>query len=243
MAVSGSFDFSLNRDALIKKALLMLGVISADQTPTSSEVTSASNSLNLLLKAWQADGMQLWRVTQVSISPPTASASYTFGDSTYTDYQPVDILDVYRVNTSADTWVKLNRYSRDKFYQLSDHDSTGTPVAYYYNNDNTNGTLTVWPIADTTFISDYTLEVFLTKPFDDMDSSTDNLAFPQYWELAVVYGLATILAPEYGVPIADQKLLITMATKIKHDAMMWDTEHTSIFLMPSYQMTGDRNNA
>ena len=35
MALSNDFDFKLNRDALIKRTLLMLSVISASQTPTA----------------------------------------------------------------------------------------------------------------------------------------------------------------------------------------------------------------
>ena len=98
MALSGTFTFTLNRQELIKKVLLMLGVISPSQTPTSDETTSASNSLNLMLKAWQADGLQLWQTDTVSVTP-TANADYLFGDGTYTSYQPIDILEVYRKTT------------------------------------------------------------------------------------------------------------------------------------------------
>ena len=238
MALSNSFSFTLNRDALIKRALLMLGVISANQSPDSGETTSASNALNLMLKAWQADGLNLWQVTQVSVTP-TSSATYTFGPTgALTTYRPTDVLEVYRAETNSNTWVPLTRMSREGFNSLSDHDTTGTPVNYYYNNDKTDGTLSVWPIADSTFISGSTLEVLLSKPFDDMNSASDELAFPVEWELSIVYGLAVILAPEYGIPTTDQRMLQTTAQVEKERVMDWDTEHASIFLIPEHTRRG-----
>jgi hypothetical protein len=233
MALSNDFNFSLNRDALIKRSMLMLGVISAAQTPTPNEVSAASNALNLMLKSWQADGMQLWQVNQISMTP-TAVQAYPFGptDTTNTAYRPTEVLEVYRRTTADEVYVPMIRLAREDFFTLSDHDSTGTPVNYYYNNDQTDGEMLVWPIANTNFIANNTIEVLLTKPFDDMDAAADSLAFPQEWELAVVYGLCVILAPEYGVPTTDQKMLIAQAEKEKQKVMDWDTEHVSIFFTP-----------
>lgn len=232
MAVSNTFTFSLDRQELIKKALLMLGVISSSQTPTADETTSASNSLNLMLKAWQADGLQLWQTAQVTVNP-TTSSDYTFGPSgSITTYRPTDVLEVYRKNTASATWVELTRLSRNDFNTLSDHDTTGTPVNFYYNNDKDDGTLSVWPIANSTFIANSTLEVLLTKPFDDMSTDSDDLAFPQAWELSIVYGLCVILAREYGLPLNDQKLLMEQAAIEKQRVMDWDMEHASVFFAP-----------
>ena len=69
MALSYSFDFTLNRNALITRALRMIGAIAANQEPTAAEISDASESLNLMLKAWQADGMQLWTVTMTTFTP------------------------------------------------------------------------------------------------------------------------------------------------------------------------------
>ena len=52
MALSYSFDFTLNRNALITRALRMIGAIAANQEPTADEISDASEALNLMLKAW-----------------------------------------------------------------------------------------------------------------------------------------------------------------------------------------------
>ncbi|WP_372742945.1 hypothetical protein [Neptunomonas sp.] len=60
MATSGSYDFSQNRDQLIKDAFVEAGVLRPDETPESDENVYASNTLNRFLKAWQAYGLKLW---------------------------------------------------------------------------------------------------------------------------------------------------------------------------------------
>ena len=234
--LSGTFAFNLDSDDLILKAVRMMGKISGAQTALpATELVSARNSLNLMLKAWQADGLQLWQTETVTITTPTASADYEFGDDagTYTDYRPIDVLEVYRVDETSNVWVELTRLSRADFNQLSDHDSTGTPVNYYYNNDMDKGTLSVWPIADASFIANSSIAVVLTKAFDGATATADNvISFPQEWQLAVVYGLMVILAPEYGIPLSEQQLYMTQAAMEKQRVMDWDTEHVSVFYQP-----------
>jgi hypothetical protein len=53
MAVSGSFDFNMDRDAAIKKALQLLGVLGEGASPTAQQLTDCSITLNMMLKHWQ----------------------------------------------------------------------------------------------------------------------------------------------------------------------------------------------
>ena len=134
MSLSNSFDFTLSRDALIKRAMLMMGVISSSQTPTSDEISSASDALNLMLKAWQADGIQLWTVTNESVTPVQGREVYTMGPSgnITTTAKPVEVLEVYRRDTSDRIDVPMTRLGRDEYWSLSDKDTEGTPVNFYF---------------------------------------------------------------------------------------------------------------
>ena len=235
MALSNTFTFNLDRDSLIKKALLMLGAIGTGQSPTADEITSASNSLNLMLKAWQADGMQLWQVRTESVTPVAGKNKYTMGvgGDINTTAKPVEIMEVYRRLTSEQIDVPLIRLSRTDFWTLSDKDSTGSPVNFYFEiQQGALNNFWIWPIADASFIANSTIEILYQQPFDDMSAATNDLAFPQEWELAVVYGLAVILAPEYGSAITDQQLIMKQAGIEKQRVMDWDTEHTSVFFQP-----------
>ena len=93
MALSGSTNYSLNRTQLINSALRIINVYTEAQTPTSFEMISAAETLNLMLKALQADGLQLTTRKTKSFSLTSGTASYTLGPSgTVTLDRPLRIL-------------------------------------------------------------------------------------------------------------------------------------------------------
>lgn len=69
MALSNSFDFTVARSDIIPAALRKLGVLGEGQTPSTSQTTYASLALNVMLKAFQADGLPLWYVKTGYIYP------------------------------------------------------------------------------------------------------------------------------------------------------------------------------
>ena len=240
MALSGSYDFALDRDAIITRALLMIGAVGAGQTPTADEITDGGETLNLLLKAWQADGLQLFTLTSKSVTPVLDQYLYTFGpsgdiDTGATGPRPEEIFGVWRRLTADTTDIALARRSREEYWRLPNKSTSGTPVSFYFDpaivSDLAN--LYIWPAPDATFVSDYTIEIQYQKPFDDMDSATDDLAFPKSWTLAITLGLAELLAIEYGLSISDRRELREVAAIEKKRVMDWDSEKTSIRLQPA----------
>lgn len=81
MTTSASTNFSLNRDALIKSSLRLINVGTEGYTPSAAEMQNASDALNMLLKAWQADGLQLWAQKRATLFLANGTASYNLGTS------------------------------------------------------------------------------------------------------------------------------------------------------------------
>ena len=69
MALSNSFDFTVARSDIIPAALRKLGVLAEGQSPTTNQTTYASLALNVMLKAFQTDGLPLWYVKTGYIYP------------------------------------------------------------------------------------------------------------------------------------------------------------------------------
>ena len=67
MAVSGSIDFAATRDDIITEALEQLGVLSEGESPSAAQLTSSSRTLNMMLKAWQADEVNLFAVQKAYV--------------------------------------------------------------------------------------------------------------------------------------------------------------------------------
>lgn len=79
MATSGSVNFTVNRDEIIKHALLKIGAIAADETPDSPDVTDAARVLNMMIKTWNANGLQLWVQQRATLFLETATHQYSLG--------------------------------------------------------------------------------------------------------------------------------------------------------------------
>ena len=240
MALTASTDYSITKNDLIKASLRLIGVGSIDEDPTDDEITQAGVALNIMLKAWQADGLQLWQVRRKSLTPVASQYQYNLGISSpsgdVVGSRPMRIIDVYRRTTATVTDVPLIKMSREEYWRLSDKDSEGIPVNYYYDLQLNNGVLNVWPSPNASFAAANTLEILYQKPFDDMDeTSTDDFEFPSEWYEAIKYGLAVRLAPEYGIPRLERGLLHQEATVVKDTVMAWDQEDSSIYFSPEYR--------
>lgn len=60
MATSSSYDFSMNRDDIIKAALRLTGYTKQGDNPPDNVVTDCAEALNIMIKALQAEGIGLW---------------------------------------------------------------------------------------------------------------------------------------------------------------------------------------
>lgn len=312
MALSGSVNYSVNRDEMISLAYEDIGAIRTGGTPNADEITYAAKKLNIMLKAWMAYELNLWVIKQAILIPAKGQQSYTLGpngdhcsltmykteirtagvatdttlevDSTtnmtgsdaigvvtddgtihwttissvtdsdtveltsgldsaaavdnhvywYTSKidRPHELLEVYRREYDTNVDVEITKLSRMDFDNLSDKDTEGTPVNYYYDPQLTDSVLYNWSTADTTFASNSVFMLKIKKPFDDMDASTDDFEFPQEWYEAILTGLKSRIAKHAGVNQSDRLELKQEAMDALELALDADTEGGSIFFTP-----------
>ena len=81
MSTSGSINFTLNRDEIIKASLRKLGVLAEGETPTSEQINDGSQALNVIVKAWQAQGIHLWKTKELTLFLTESQGSYTIDAS------------------------------------------------------------------------------------------------------------------------------------------------------------------
>lgn len=235
MSTSGSYDFNITRDELIKAAFRLIGVGHRGESVPADEINDASEALNIMLKAWQADGLQLWKREEASITLSAGTSTYTLGPTgSIVMQRPLRILEAVR-RDSSNIDVPINKLSWNEYYGLSNKTSTGIPVSYYYDPQLDNGRFTVWQVPTATEAAEYTIEIVYHLPFEDMDNSTDNFDCPVEWLQAIKFGLALDLAPEYGVDLPAQYRLQKQFDKSYEKALSWDIEDTSVYFQPDFQ--------
>ena len=81
MASSGDYVFSASRNALINGANRLLGNNREHGAMSADAMVDASEMLNMMMSAWQAEGIAMWKKTEVTLFMQKAVASYSIGPS------------------------------------------------------------------------------------------------------------------------------------------------------------------
>lgn len=81
MAISGSTNFSVSRDDIIKYAYLLCGAVAIGEAPTGNEASQASLALNAMIKAWSKTGTQLWKNEELVLFLTKGTPKYSLGAS------------------------------------------------------------------------------------------------------------------------------------------------------------------
>lgn len=227
MSLSGSTNFTVNRDELIASSYRLIRVIDPNEAPNARLYEAGAESLNLMLKAWMADGMQLWVLKDKTITLTQGKASYTLGPSgDVVMDRPLSIVYAFIRDSNEDT--PLNIVPREEYLNLGNKSTEGTPHQIYYDPQLTNGVLYVYNPADANAAANKVIHIKYQKPFDDMDNDVDDFEFPQEWLMAVKFGLAYYLSFEHGITPARQNFLLGEMMRLKDIALGWDAEKTSI---------------
>ena len=230
MATSGNSNYTTTRDEIIKRALRLLGVIAQGQVPSADQYSEAAIALNSLVKALQADGMPLWAMKQYAMSIVAGQNSYEIGTGLSVNIaKPLKIYQAWLHDINSNIDVPMRILTRQEYNILGNKTTSGMPIQIFYEPLRDSGVLHVFPTPDSYSQTNKTLYIVYQRPFEDLDASTDNPDFPQEWYDAVTYGLATRLAPEYGLPSSDRKTLWQEATIIKQEALNFGLEEGSLY--------------
>jgi len=236
MATSNSTNFIVTRDDIIKGALRLCGALALGETPSASQLSEAGETLNMLVKAWQADGMALWARGEYTLPLTLDTKSYTIGTGqTVNIAKPLKITQAILHDTQTNVDIPMRIITRDEYLRLGNKSTNGQPIQIYYDPQRDTGVLYVYPPANSSAVSYKQIKFTYQKPFEDFDSATDNPDFPQEWYEALKYGLASRLAGEYGISMDDRRQLMQEAVLIKNEALGFGTEEGSFWITPDYR--------
>ena len=79
MATSGSTGFTLTAQQIVNRALSKIHVKTAEVEPTANEMQDGIDSLNLMIKAWGAQGLHLWSKEEGVLFLDAGKTSYNLG--------------------------------------------------------------------------------------------------------------------------------------------------------------------
>lgn len=232
MPTSGNTVYQIGRDALVTAAIRKLGVIAAGQSPLPQDITDASMALNMLVAQMRSIGMPLWARKTYTFNPVAGQQVYPIGvGKPFNVPYPVHVLQAYRQDGTSTTKISMEVIPN---YNLNLYPTTtgGTPIQLSYQPFVNYGEISVWPVPDSSATSS-TITVVYQSPFQYFDSATDTMDFPEEWYLALVYGLAVLIAPEWAIPLQDRQALAAEAKQYLEMAKENGPEDGSMFIQPS----------
>ncbi len=146
--------------------------------------------------------------------------------------RPNEVISVWRRVWDDKNDVEVIRISKDEYYTLSDKNVEGTPVNCYYDPQLTNSVLYNWTTADSIFASNSVFVINVKKPFDDLDSASDDFEFPQEWYEAILEGLKKRIAKHVGLSLQERLLINQDAAMALEEVLGFDNEQASVFIQP-----------
>lgn len=81
MARSGSYNFSLDRDTIIKRAMQLVNIININQTARGADQDYAVDIFQSMIKLWQAEGIQLWNRRQATLFTAYQDQQYSISNT------------------------------------------------------------------------------------------------------------------------------------------------------------------
>lgn len=233
MTTSGQTIIEMNKDSICSAALRKIGAIALGQTPSTTELTNATEALNNLVAEFQTMGMPLWARKDSAVTMVASQTSYTIGIGQSVNIPfPLKVLQAWTVPTAGGAIQELWPNSIDTFNRLPSSNASGTPTQYNYQPSINYGVLRIWPQPDTTTVANRVLHISYMSPFEGFVSASDTPFFPREWNNALIYGLTDLLAPEYGVPLNDRGMFKKEAKDHLETALDFGMENASLTFAP-----------
>jgi hypothetical protein len=227
MTTSGSVNYDESATQIIKDALILVGGLEDDETPTPAQEQYAMRMLNRMCKAWSKKGLKAWVWKEATLTLVVEQQSYTMGvGGNLVINRPIEIANARRVIDGVETQIEIR--SRQEYMNQPSKDSEGKPVYVYFDPQLTQAKLYVWPAPDDTDSIKFSYKSYI----EDFDTLADTPYFPSEWLLAIVYNLALLLCPMYEVTGPDKADIVAMALQFLQDAEDGDTDQGSVFLTP-----------
>jgi len=193
---------------LLTSAIRSLGVVAAEETPSTSELTDALTAANDILSSWSPQILPITPLTRESFAL-TGAASYTFGTGgTWSSTRPVKI-ETIAVVTTAGARKAARIVPVEEFESTADTTTTGLFADICYI-DGGFPMMTIYllpkPATGNAEIQSY-------KPLTAFANLTDTINLMPGYTRALRWALAYELAPEFGHPVSQE--LATLAADAK----------------------------
>jgi len=207
------------------RALRLLGVVDAVDTPAAEDIDTAFEALNDMVDDWGTQRQTIYYVTRSVFALTANTASYTLGSGgVWNIVRPawIERVSVIPENSGSGntgpTELPIGRPISVQQYQgITIKTATSTyPDRLYWDHDWVNGLSTcyVYPVPTS---SNAAIVLYTPAALTEFADLSTIYSFPPGYARALRYNLAIELAPEFGIdpPETVQRIAVTSMADIK----------------------------
>jgi hypothetical protein len=176
---------------LIKDALRKIHVLGKGQSLDDDEADDALRLLNSMLAMWSVQGDLVFTSSKETFSL-TGAGTYTIGSGLdFSTVAPLYITSAYVTTGSTD--YDLHRIDDTEYSAISQKTIASSIPEYYYYDGNPTARIYLYPV-DSGATS---ITINSVKPLTSFATLDTVYDMPAEYEIAIVYNLAVLIAPEY----------------------------------------------
>ena len=178
MSTSGTRSFNVDVSEIIEEAFERCGL----EVRTGYDATTARRSLNIMVAEWANRGLNLWTVTEGTMTLTQGVADYTLSADV------IDLLDVVLRRNGTD--YELGRISRGEYLTLPNKTTQGRPSQFFFDRTITP-TIKLWANPEN---STDELVYYYSRRIEDAGAFVNNMQVPFRFYPCMVAGLAYYMA-------------------------------------------------
>lgn len=192
-------SYSLNAGQMITQAYRKLGMLPSGGVPTADQMNQGIINLNLMLKSWQSDGINLWRLTQVPVSVSPGQGTV---NNPITISPPVLNFDAARIVITPEPNLyerPMGRITYDQYMMYPNKQIAGSPSVICFDKQENISKFYIYPL----FQYPGTINMTVARPVLDVTQASDTIDAPIEWQEGIVWSLADRLMDDEGMAMAD----------------------------------------
>lgn len=180
---------------LIRKSLLLGGLIASGESMTDDEADDAFESLNDMVQSWSSEGLLLFNSIRENFDLSSGTQSYIMGSGqTWNSTKPMNIEAISVLSSNIE--YPLRVYTVDEWQNISQKTLQGQiPEGVYIEESAASVKFYFYPTPNDSSVD---AVIYSRKPLTAFTGLSQEISLPQGYTRALRYDLAIELMQEYG---------------------------------------------
>jgi len=187
MPTSGDISGTMTARDICRQAMLLIGGPLQSGEVTSEDGLTMMTALNYMLKSWQADGCNLWRLSDETLIVPANIPTVVL------EPRVLDVMEARYVY--SETYQRtMARWEWGEYRALPNKIAAGNPTCFSLNKQRTEIRMSFWPVPT----EDTVIYYSGARVIDDVNDLNDEVDVPQEWIETVFTCLAAKMIPYFN---------------------------------------------